>query len=133
MKFGLPASTLFVVLALVLATAATAALLVVPFYTGVRATAVAVPGQTAPPVPVVATRTATLVEVNGPGVLVVLAIPIALPVLALAAGKSRFRRATHVVGALLLVGFCLLTGFSVGLFYVPTALAMVVAAALAFR
>jgi hypothetical protein len=66
-------------------------------------------------------------------VLAILAVPVVLPVLALVAGWSRFRRSAYVVGALLLFGFCLLTGFSVGLFYVPAGLAMVAAAALPFR
>src|SRR5688500_13194316 len=132
-KLPVHVSTLFAILALVLALAAALVLLLAPFYTGVQTTAVGRPGQNASSPPVVEVRSATLLEVNGPGVLLPLVLPIALPALALTSGQSRFRRPAFIVGALLLAVFCLVSGFSIGLFYVPAALAMAAAALLSLR
>ena len=125
-------STLLAGLALLIALAATAFLLLTPFYTGTHTTTTTVPGQAAPP-PVVETRSATLLEVNGPAVLIPLTIPIALPALALAATSSRFRRLAYAVAAFLLLVFCLLSGFSIGMYYVPASIAMLISALLPTR
>lgn len=122
-------STLLAFLALLLALGATAYLLLTPFYSSTHTTTSALAGQPAA-APVVETRSATLLDVNGPSVLIPLAVPIALPALALAATRSRFRRPVFAIAALLLVIFCLLSGFSIGAFYVPASLAMVASALL---
>ena len=79
---------------------------------------------------------ASLVEVNGPMAFVPLAAPVALAALAFAFAHARRRVsllarrfALWTVGVLLL-GFCVLTGFSIGAFYVPAA-ALSLAAAVA--
>ncbi len=123
----LPRGTLLVALSLVLALLASGVLLVVPPYTGVSASEAFTPGGA------VVQRTneirrATLVEVNGPRVLRVLAVPVVLAALPLAANWTRLRTAARALAALLLTGFALVTGFSIGLFYLPTAGAMVAAA-----
>ena len=123
----LPRGTLLVALSLVLALLASGVLLVVPTYTGVSASEAFTSGGA------VVQRTneirrATLVEVNGPRVLRVLAVPVMLAALPLAANWTRLRTAAQALAALLLTGFALVTGFSIGLFYLPTAGAMVAAA-----
>ena len=127
----LPRGTLLVALSLVLALLASGVLLVVPTYTGVRASVRA--SEAVTPGGAVVQRTneirrATLVEVNGPRVLRVLAVPVVLAALPLAANWTRLRTAARALAALLLTGFALVTGFSIGLFYLPTAGAMVAAA-----
>ena len=82
-------------------------------------------------VPVEQGRT-TLLEDEGPGILVVLALPIAVVLAALALERTRARRATRTTAAVLLAGFCVAALMSIGLVYVPSALAMIAAAALAF-
>jgi hypothetical protein len=63
----------------------------------------------------------TLAEVNGPRVYVILLVPIVLAALPL----LFLRRATLMVGTLastlLLVGFTAITGFSIGIAYIPAA------------
>jgi hypothetical protein len=74
----------------------------------------------------------SILEVNGPVVL----IPLAVPVLLTAAGllvaliaRGRWTRLALVLAAaVLLLGFCVLTGFSIGLFYLPAALALLASA-----
>lgn len=70
----------------------------------------------------------TLVAANGPRVFVVLAVPGVLAGVPLLLGRASVRRPAAVTSAFLLGGFSLLTGFSVGLFYLPSALAMGLAA-----
>jgi len=109
-------------------------LALVPVYRGVSVTATA-PGETAiESTPV----TASLIEVNGLWVLLLLAIPVVLTGLALvsilltAPGQAR-RKLSLLALAVLLVGFGVVGSFSIGLFYLPSALALVVSAAVAFR
>jgi len=66
----------------------------------------------------------TLLEENGPHVLWLLAIPVALTLLGLAIPRRRPRIALTVV----LGAFTILTGFSIGGAYLPATLAMVLAA-----
>jgi hypothetical protein len=136
----------FPLLALGLAVLASGFLLVAPTYTGVRA-AVVVPGGAANgaangapgEAPSAAVRRpsevrrATLLEVNGPRVLPLLAITIALAALGVVVGQTLWLRAGRGLSALLLLAFMLLafmlvTGFSIGLYYLPSALTMLAAA-----
>ena len=61
-------------------------------------------------------------------VLVWLAVPVALAFAAVALAPTRFDVGARAVAAALLLAFAFVTGFSIGLFYVPAALAMVAAA-----
>ncbi len=82
--------------------------------------------------------TATLIEVNGWRVLPILLVPAALTGLALLtvlrtnSGHTR-RRVLVWVPAVLLLGFCILGSFSIGIFYLPSALALVVSSILVSR
>ena len=66
---------------------------------------------------------ATLVDENGAGVIAVLAIPVAIAAAGLAL-KGRGR----AVAAVLAGAFVVLGSFTVGLFYAPTAILLIVAA-----
>ena len=66
----------------------------------------------------------TLIEVNGLWGLVVIAFPTAVALVPLIWRK----RAARLVAAVVLTVFAFVSGFSVGLFYWPAGLAMVVAA-----
>jgi hypothetical protein len=70
---------------------------------------------------------ATLLDVNGPGVLVVLLVPVALATLGLI-GSARRRRVLIWVAGGLLLGFALVSGLSIGLFYLPAAVALLLSA-----
>ena len=66
---------------------------------------------------------ATLLQVNGPGVLVPLAIPPFITVLPVILSQRSVR-----IGATIALGlFCLISGFSIGLFYVPAAVLLLLA------
>ena len=76
---------------------------------------------------------ATLVEVNGLYVLVLLLVPILLTGSALLAilfahKRQLIRKAILWTPVVLLLGFCLLAIFSIGIFYLPAAFAVLVAA-----
>jgi hypothetical protein len=76
------------------------------------------------------TSTSTLLETEGAGVAVVLTVPVVIAGLAVAAAKStRARRVRFCCGATLVVG-CLLGAASIGLPYVPAAVALLVSGAL---
>jgi hypothetical protein len=66
--------------------------------------------------------------VNGWRALSAVLLPVVLAGLGVVGARAGWRKAQWL-GAVLLVAFCLLTGFSVGLFYMPAAAALVVAAA----
>jgi hypothetical protein len=68
---------------------------------------------------------ATMLEVNGPNVL----IPLAVPILIAAAPVVFPKRSLRAVAAIALGAFCLIGGFSIGLFYIPSAVIMAGAAA----
>lgn len=70
----------------------------------------------------------TLLAVNGPDVLRVLLLPLVLTVVPLLVPGAERRRAVTWFSAAALVVFVVASGFSIGLFYVPSALAMVWAA-----
>lgn len=100
-----------------------------PVYQGVSATS-SMPGE---PAGEVTRHTTTLLEVNGLWVLWLLFIPILLSGLALLAirftdaGQAR-RKALLWAPALALLALCVVGILSIGLFYLPTALALLVAA-----
>lgn len=76
---------------------------------------------------------ATLLEMNGPWAVVVLLIPIAVATGPLLLLRSVPWRAAVFVSAVLLSSLVVLSGFSVGVFYGPSALALGIAALLALR
>jgi len=90
-----------------LAVASSALLLVVPVYAG-------------------SGGHATLLQVNGSRVFIPLAIPVVVSLLPI---LSR-RRGVSIGAAIVLSAFCIVGGFSIGLFYVPSAVTMIVAGAL---
>lgn len=100
-----------------------------PVYQGVSGT----PSMAGEPAGEVTRHTATLVETNGLWVLWLLLIPILLSGLALLTirftdcGQAR-RMALLWVAALALLAFCAVGIFSIGLFYLPVALALLVTA-----
>lgn len=71
----------------------------------------------------------TLLEREGPGVLLVLAAPVAVSAVALLAGGTSRARTAAGAAAALLLAFAVVAGASVGLFYLPAGIAMAVAAA----
>ena len=70
----------------------------------------------------------TLLESQGPGVIGILLVPVAIAAIPVAAGRHRSARALRAISAAVLMSFTLLGSFSIGLFYVPAVLAMVAAA-----
>ena len=75
---------------------------------------------------------ATLIEANGLYVIFLLFIPILLTAIALLAlrlpsDRQRLRKALLCSLGLLLLGFCIVGIWSIGLFYLPSALALFVA------
>lgn len=110
------------------ALAASGFLLVAPVYRGVRRIATLGPAEPVEERELV--EQATLLAANGPWVLALLAAPVVLAAVPLLLrGRVGQRRSARVSAALLLT-FVLLTGFSVGLLYAPSALLMVLAAVL---
>jgi hypothetical protein len=105
-------------------------LLFAPTYGTAYETAVATYGPNAPPSEIARTEVrghASALEVNGPRIVFALSIPIVLSLLPLAFRKQR-RAALLGAGALALC-FCILGALSIGMFYLPTALLLFVAAA----
>jgi hypothetical protein len=96
---------------LLFAAAAAVFLLVVPVYTG------SFPNGR---------FSATLVQVNGTWSIIPVLFPAALALAALVFRK----RAVRVIAAILIGGFAIVSGFSIGLFYFPSAAAMLLAACL---
>ena len=127
-----PWATWLVLAAFALAALATGFLLVAPvvMQQSVSQSVAAVPAGT--PVTTGASaemRHLTLVESQGPQVVAMLLIPVAIAGLPLAVRWSPLLwRATRIITAVLLAGWVLITGFSVGLLYAPSALAMLAAA-----
>ena len=114
------------VASLLLAASATVGLALWPcFYEGVEAEAIQ-PAEHA--VRDVGERhlCASLIEVNGVGVLRVLALPVLLTAIGVGTALLR-RRVILLVSTVALGVFCLLAGFSVGLYYLPAAAALLLA------
>lgn len=65
----------------------------------------------------------TMLLVNGPSVLLALAIPVLIALTPLVFPT----RAMHLTAAIAIAVFCLLGGFSIGLFYIPSAVLIAVA------
>lgn len=123
--------TLANVVAFVLALISSLLLLVIPLYNSVGSSAVTDGSGNAPSITTKVSQT-TLLEENGPGVLVILGAPVLVTLLPLLVRRER-RRSLLFVAAGLLTALCILTGFSIGLFFVPTAVAMWIAASLSYR
>jgi hypothetical protein len=70
---------------------------------------------------------ATGLQANGPQIAFVLAIPIVLALLPL--GFRKHQRAVFLGAGALTLAFCVLGAMSVGMFYLPTALLLVLAGA----
>ena len=121
-----------VLLSFALAALAMGFLLVAPVGVQERVTQDVVAAPAGTPVTTTATvetRYLTLVESQGRQVVVTLAVPVMIAGLPLVLGWSRLpRRPTRIIAAVLLVGWVLVTGLSVGLLYAPSALAMLGAA-----
>jgi hypothetical protein len=83
--------------------------------------------------PVPQSTSATLIEVNGPGVLLVLALPIIFTAIPLALRPSRWHRLAEVAAVVLLAMFVILGVASLGMFFVPAALLAAAAAVLGRR
>ena len=82
---------------------------------------------------VVAKTSASLIEENGMDVLGLLAVPVVLSAMGFLASFSRARVGTIGLwtSAVLLVLFALVTGFTVGMFYLPAGFMLVLAAVFA--
>jgi len=93
-----------------------------PGYSGIRTTTAA-DGMRA----TTAAR-ATFAEVNGPEIYLTLAVPVLAALLALLPWPQRLRRAAQVAAAAVAVAYVLLGLMTVGIVYLPLALALVVAA-----
>ena len=104
-------------LALVLAAAASVFLAFLPVYSGVASDSNGNSAETS----------ATLVQVNGPSVIVLLAIPIAISLLPLFT-RGRAWQPLSIAAAVLLGLAVLLGSFSIGIFFVPAMIVEVVAA-----
>jgi hypothetical protein len=76
---------------------------------------------------------ASMIEVNGPGVLVPLLVPVALTAIGLLNaltwdGRNTRSKLFMWASAVLLIGFCALAAFSIGMFYLSAAVASLVTA-----
>lgn len=110
--------------ALLLTVAAGLFLAFYPVYQGVSATG------SSSGVTTISSERATLITENGLWVIVPLCVPIALAALGLLAVARRRRVLVWVLGGVLL-GFVVLSGFTIGLFYLPAAIALLLSAGLA--
>lgn len=108
---------------LALALAVSALLLVIPSYSSATESVVA-PGSGSARQSVTEGH-ATLLDVNGPRIL----LPLGFPVLVALVPLLLPLRTLRIVAAVLLGGFCALGALSIGWFYLPSALTMVIAAA----
>ena len=109
--------------AFALALIPSAVLLVVPVYAALTESETTSSGS-----PASSMSRGTLIQANGLWVLAVLFLPVVLTAAGLAARASTQRRSVIRAGALLLTAFVVLAGFSVGLLYLPSAVALWVAA-----
>jgi hypothetical protein len=109
-------------ISVILAVAASVFWLIIPAYTGARTDVTGSPSG-APRVQVSRTH-ATLIEVNGSRVILALVFPVLVALTPLLFPHRSLRiGAEAVLGA-----FAIVSGFSIGLFYLPSAAAMLAAA-----
>ena len=108
-----------------------AALLVVPVYSSASSSMRVLPSGER--VYSVWRGSKTLLEVDGPRALQPLAAPVLLAALPFAFYRTRFRAIVEAICGTLLAAFTVIGGFSIGLFYVPSAIAMLAAASRARR
>jgi hypothetical protein len=73
--------------------------------------------------------TQTLVDVNGRSALLMLAIPLALVILPLAIRPSHRQRPAGITAGILLLALSFLGGASIGMYYYPSAIALLLAGA----
>ena len=71
----------------------------------------------------------TLLQHEGPGVLVVLAVPVVIALAAVFGTRSRHRSGVRMVLASMLMLGCMLGAMTVGIFYIPAAVALLLSAA----
>ena len=116
-------STLFASLAIAAATSATGLLTVIPVYASQSCTSSG--GETR-----CTSSSSTLLEETGPTLLLFLAIPILITVLGLVGTLVRWPLFVRWLNAGVFVFLCIITGFSIGLFYIPAALLLLVSVAL---
>ena len=116
---GVPPAVWLALVALALALAAALGLAFYPdFYSGVSASG------SSSGVTTQQSEHASLIAENGTWVIVLLAIPVALTGLGLLAAATR-RRVMLWIAAGVLIIFSLISGFSIGLFFAPAAIALV--------
>ena len=98
-------------------------------YQGTRATPIGPDGSGGEVVSV----SASMIEINGPGVLIPLLVPVALTAIGLLNvltwdGRNSRSSILLWVSVVLLIVFCVLAMFSIGMFYLPAALTLLVSA-----
>jgi hypothetical protein len=113
----------------VAAVVVSAALLFVPAYTEESSTIVS--PSTEGVISKIVVSHPTLIQVNGVRALLTLAVPVLIAGLPLLFRRSRWRALLEASAAALLTALTVIAGFSIGLFYLPSAVAMLVAALLA--
>lgn len=116
----------YVIAAFVAAAAAALVVAFAPLYEGCSATAQASSTSIGSVSEHVSCGHETALQVNGPWVLVIVAIPVLIALLPIA---LRFRRSSRIVSALVLWILCVLGALSIGVFFVPAAILMTIAAA----
>lgn len=109
------------VAALVLSVASVLYLLIAPAYSGISTY------QDTDGVTRMTTTSMSLLEANGWRLLIPVLVPVAICAFAVLARKSDQARGFRVTATVLLWAFVVLTGFSIGMLYLPSALAMTVA------
>ncbi len=114
--------------AFVLALTASVLLLVVPVYKSVSSSAV-VEGSTSSQTETTKTSELTLLEQSGPAVLLALIAPVLITLIPLLV-RPCAPRPWLLASAITLSVLCILAGFSIGLLYLPAAVALWVAAAI---
>ncbi len=70
----------------------------------------------------------SLLQTEGASVIVAAGLPVLVALLPLAFAAGRHARRVEIGSAVLLSGFVLIAGFSIGLFYLPAALAAILVA-----
>ena len=111
-----------------LAVAASLAVLFVPLASRQEACS-ATPSDNAAPAAPCKERVShvTLIEEEGPSLLPVVAVPLAIAGIGFGLARTRWGRPAALTSGTLLTLFAVLTGFSIGLFYLPAAIALFMA------